>query len=234
MMRAQIAVQVALSVFVLLTGIIAKADVYGYGGTRLVCRLEADRQEIGVPVKMIGKPIVQTFAFQLFKSESYSPRMTAYAQGSRAFTEKFFEAGGIPNSQAQINWSVLDNRTYFESNIQGAGRNWLKFSLGKGQIEAQLQILWDLEDYQTILYALGDTQTPNFKKDPPVVDASSQNQIQYARTEVGFSESASPIASELMNPNTLESTFSQVQIHYPAEKHNGLSYHIRLSCIPNM
>jgi hypothetical protein len=230
---------IALSVFFSTN---SEAEVYSYGASHYFCGFSADRGSISMKPVELGKPQIQFYAFQVFASENNFPRFTAYNTGDAKSSLSFFQSGGIPNRSAAVNWPLSARTSQVDSylNLSNAGKMPITFAL-KSQmtqgtyysvIEARLKIDFSLDLATRILQALGDTRIPNFKTDPPIVrwiSTLSSFSLGGHGTPIVWQTDPSHLYIALED----ELNMLQVQLHYPPDKYNGLSYHIRFFCSNN-
>jgi len=221
-----------LSGVLIAMGMQAHADVYSYKGVELVCSVSATRQEVGVREQGIGS-YIQGFGFQLFQSNTYDPRLTAFATGPNLESTNMIRAGGIPNLKAQQNWTVMQDIDGVNTQFSIPGVQPIPVSFvmdrARGGMRGHFSMTWSWALAQSILVGLGEKQIPDFSTDQPVVSWTDPkaNHV-FASSGGRWVQDANHLGQKQLYQE--EISRDTVQIHYPADRHNGLSYHITVSC----
>jgi hypothetical protein len=225
----------------------SEAAVYRYSGTMLICGFSATRQEAGVPVRKIGSHQLY-FSYQLFSSdEDSAPRFTSYNESEKSENSMaYLTKGGIPNLLATKNWTVVDN-TQKVSSFLALPKSGIKipveatyFTTSRpswSTVMLQLQKPMTLQTYHDILLALGEHGVPDFNTDAPKVKwaAGTGGDPYELKLQV-----TSQVLDWRIYPDRLFrylggewiKAIHRVQLHYPLEKFNGLSYHVDIFCDP--
>lgn len=222
-------------VFVLFFSAYSMADVYYYAASHHLCGFSASRSAISTTPVELNNPNnrPQYYGLQIFASKVIPPRFTALNTGSAAESLVMFKTGGIPNTAAQINWPVTNKTVQVSSffNLPGGAKMPIMFTLKEDEyVASELKIDFSLDLASNIIRFLGDKQVPNFKVDPPIVSwGSHRNEISLKGYGTSLIWLTKP--NELaISKNNRDYNVIQVQIHYPPEKYNGLSYHIKFFC----
>lgn len=215
----------------------AKAETYSYAASKISCRMSATKEAIGKSIVDVGgeySHIAYSFGFQLFKSEVMKPRFTSIITGDDTAIDAALLVGGIPNFHAKQNWTVTDNRMEVTDQFVIGGLSFpivfkiLPQTSDGGRTTINVKLVFPIPSYyvQEILSALGDVDTPDFSTEPPTIDTSSGY--------FGISTYAEVYkwGTSAIGLTARQTTYSivDIQIHYPPEKHNGLSYHLKLKC----
>ena len=229
-----------MGLVVLLTSV-AQAEVYRYAGVSFNCRVYGDQRDISTEAFSLKNTYDQVYTFQVFKSQNIPPIFTAFSteEAPENFEDhkEMLKKGGVPNKIAQVNWPVTEKKQKFQTEFTIPGLpSWpmevlyvKNASNHRDIFSARVGVPKTLENLQSILEFLG-ANPPNFSEEPPVV---SWNGFASPWISIALKPNAWSIGNHNLqwwwgNWNVHER--STVQIHYPPEKHNGLSYHITFEC----
>jgi hypothetical protein len=228
---------------------------YSYAGLVFRCEVTATREAIGETRTTLGSTFSSHYGIQLFSSSEHTRRMTSFKKGTESEVLAFLNTGGIPNKLATENRTVDQNQTTLDGTLE-IPRTSLVFPVHFGPSEqgddltASLRHQVTFQELQELLTALGDSKVPDFQKNPPIVTRMSRQlkgdnpMLVSIEMSSGRWDTGSKWKSFLewqYSANNLRPGFWQgdmyknpymwgVQVHYPSDKFNGLSYHLDLWC----
>lgn len=244
------------------SGTQALADVYQYAAARLTCSVSATREAIGVKRTTVGayETLVSVLLFrsqvyhprltafnagELWESDTMletggipSPMGTKNWSVLENVTA-FKHVVALPGFELPLEFEIVNQDVPEEvpAHLPNARPQvWrLDFLSLKGGGSLSFAQARD------ILVRLGDVETPNFVSDPPAMNA---NLVRLDARSYAFSWQLSPEGLHYHEnvypfPRRAKSGYANgrgaetvIQLHYPAERHNGRSYHIHIGCQP--
>jgi len=207
----------------------AQAETYFYAGGTAICSLTATRQSVGQSPVTVGS-MDEYYGFQLFQSENYSSRLTAFTAGTNQQVSAMLAAGGIPNANAAQNWTIPDYVTSFSYSFSVYGVFTFPVAFNStpdtNDMTGRIHVAWTLDMAQKILAAMKDTSAPNFQLDPPIVSWTTPEDLDFSFVHAPFEQRATNLGAGYEDHRAI----SDVQVHYPIDQHNGLSYHFIVTC----
>jgi hypothetical protein len=233
----------------------ANAAVYKYGSVQVNCTIEADRRTVGGPVLKLAKKLETSVGIQTFHSPDHIiynndgtmtvfPYMQIISSAAGPFNKvvNMLNNPGYPNPYADENFAI-ENKVYLAPFRWGIGelggristtgtrlKTKNKSHFFKLDFESDLKNIDLMSDVQEILKNLGDINTPDFQKYPPIYSWQHGFSKMVLYSNLNLLESLTELP--VKNTFTYGRNYVVLQAHYPTSQFNGLSYHVYFKCLP--